>query len=365
MQIENTADKLMSEGIAAARTGEATRARRALIEVTRLAPKSPDAWFWLGLTFDDIEKQIRCMKQVLALDSNHLGAHQALWHLAHTSPKAKQYITSGALSMSKLIEAVSFNNGDHKRGAALLNAAGDTPPHTATQKNDRPKQTRRPSSENFILTPSAAGSPKLLASWWRAILFNETAYEGQRSRISLLRALRTAVLLTKIIALIILIQAILPLSPNLAQLDSIDMARFVGETFLYGLFTGAQIILVFFISTWLAAYAGQERFDSDAGAITHFTLTGIWAVPVGLLFMLLNIGLWAVGSLFGGTVMALSVPATFLVFGIYTIGQFVHSSASIHRVSAGPAIMLAGVQLIGTGLVLAWIFPFTLALPLG
>ncbi|MGC8873587.1 MAG: tetratricopeptide repeat protein, partial [Chloroflexia bacterium] len=70
--------QLLREGIAAARAGDKTRAKRLLIEVTEKDERNEEAWLWLSGVVEDLEEIRICLENVLAINPHNQRARKGL-----------------------------------------------------------------------------------------------------------------------------------------------------------------------------------------------------------------------------------------------------------------------------------------------
>ncbi|MGD2205653.1 MAG: hypothetical protein PVH17_02635 [Anaerolineae bacterium] len=71
-------DALLVQGIAAAKAGDKSRARRLLTEVIQRNPDSESAWLWLSSVLDTSQGRAFCLRKVLALDPSNSAAQRGL-----------------------------------------------------------------------------------------------------------------------------------------------------------------------------------------------------------------------------------------------------------------------------------------------
>lgn len=69
---------LLARGIAAAQEGNRELARRLLTQVVEQDERNAKAWFWLSGVVDDLSNREVCLRHVLELEPDNLGAHRAL-----------------------------------------------------------------------------------------------------------------------------------------------------------------------------------------------------------------------------------------------------------------------------------------------
>ena len=84
---------LLSQGIAAARTGRKVQARQLLQQALALNPRSESAWLWLGSIVKSDAERIKCLERVLEINPNNAAARKGLAQLqaraaAPSIPKA-------------------------------------------------------------------------------------------------------------------------------------------------------------------------------------------------------------------------------------------------------------------------------------
>ncbi len=69
---------LLNEGIAAARSGQAARARDLLMQVVEADEHNESAWLWLSGVVESLEDRQVCLENVLALNPNSVAAQKGL-----------------------------------------------------------------------------------------------------------------------------------------------------------------------------------------------------------------------------------------------------------------------------------------------
>lgn len=69
---------LLQEGVAAAKAGDASTARRLLQKSTELYPQSEMAWFWLAYVSDDPQDKVNSLKRVLEINPEQTQARTVL-----------------------------------------------------------------------------------------------------------------------------------------------------------------------------------------------------------------------------------------------------------------------------------------------
>jgi hypothetical protein len=72
------ADKLLEQGIAAARAGDKGTARRLLTRAVRRAPESEAAWLWLSSVLDTPQGRAFCLRRVLDINPENVPALKGL-----------------------------------------------------------------------------------------------------------------------------------------------------------------------------------------------------------------------------------------------------------------------------------------------
>ena len=72
------ADRLLREGIAAAKAGQRERARDLLMRVVEQDEENVSAWLWLSGVVDSLDDQEICLENVLALDPDNEAARKGL-----------------------------------------------------------------------------------------------------------------------------------------------------------------------------------------------------------------------------------------------------------------------------------------------
>jgi hypothetical protein len=71
-------DSVLAQGIAAARTGDKSTARRLLTQAVRRAPDSESAWIWLSSVLDTPQGRAFCLRRVLEVNPQNLTAQKGL-----------------------------------------------------------------------------------------------------------------------------------------------------------------------------------------------------------------------------------------------------------------------------------------------
>ncbi len=79
-------DRILAQGIAAARTGEKGTARRLLSQAVQQNPDSETAWLWLSGVLDTPQARIFCLHRVLALNPDNEAARRGLAALSSAAP---------------------------------------------------------------------------------------------------------------------------------------------------------------------------------------------------------------------------------------------------------------------------------------
>jgi tetratricopeptide (TPR) repeat protein len=72
------AERLLRQGVAAARSGQRERARELLMRVVEQDEENLPAWLWLSGVVDTLDDREVCLENVLALDPNHDAARKGL-----------------------------------------------------------------------------------------------------------------------------------------------------------------------------------------------------------------------------------------------------------------------------------------------
>ncbi len=79
-------DSVLAQGIAAAKAGDKSTARRMLTQAVRHDPDSEAAWIWLSSVLDTTQGRAFCLQKVLALNPQNVAASKGLAALDSTSP---------------------------------------------------------------------------------------------------------------------------------------------------------------------------------------------------------------------------------------------------------------------------------------
>lgn len=82
------AHQSLAEAIAHLKAGRKTQAQSILGRLVQQEPSLVDGWLWLSACFDERDKQMYCLKKVLALDPGHEQARRALAKLQGVSAAA-------------------------------------------------------------------------------------------------------------------------------------------------------------------------------------------------------------------------------------------------------------------------------------
>jgi len=83
-------DALLKEGIAAARAGQATKARDCLLPVVQADERNVQAWYWLSRVVESPDEREICLENVLALDPNHRAVQSELAALRTQMAEAQE-----------------------------------------------------------------------------------------------------------------------------------------------------------------------------------------------------------------------------------------------------------------------------------
>ena len=75
---QQKADRLLREGIAAAKAGQRERARELLMRVVERDEENVSAWLWLSGVVDSLDDRQVCLENALTLDPNNAAAHKGL-----------------------------------------------------------------------------------------------------------------------------------------------------------------------------------------------------------------------------------------------------------------------------------------------
>lgn len=82
-------NRLLQEGIAAAKAGDKLRARNLLVQATEIDQHNEQAWLWLSGVVDDLEEMRICLENVLAINPGNERARQGLaWLQERLGPAA-------------------------------------------------------------------------------------------------------------------------------------------------------------------------------------------------------------------------------------------------------------------------------------
>ena len=79
-------DLLLAQGIAAARAGDKSEARRLLTQVIQDDPRSEAAWLWLSSVLETPQGRAHCLRQVLAINPRNQTAQKGLAALEAATP---------------------------------------------------------------------------------------------------------------------------------------------------------------------------------------------------------------------------------------------------------------------------------------
>lgn len=80
-------ERLLQEGIQAARAGDLERARAILRRAVQADPASEESWWWLGQCLTAADQRAYCFKRTLALNPGHEGARRSLEALVRLAPE--------------------------------------------------------------------------------------------------------------------------------------------------------------------------------------------------------------------------------------------------------------------------------------
>lgn len=78
-------NSVLAQGIAAAKAGDKSAARRLLTQAVRRNPDSEVAWIWLSSVLDTTQGRIFCLQKVLALNPQNQAASKGLAALGSAS----------------------------------------------------------------------------------------------------------------------------------------------------------------------------------------------------------------------------------------------------------------------------------------
>jgi hypothetical protein len=78
-------DDLLTEGIAAVKAGETQKARQLLARAIQADPENERAWGWFYHVCQDDQERLRCLQQVLRINSNNEKARQLYLQLKGSS----------------------------------------------------------------------------------------------------------------------------------------------------------------------------------------------------------------------------------------------------------------------------------------
>jgi len=79
-------EEIIKEGIAAARSGDLTRAASLFAQVVKTNPSSERGWFLLGMSCSTLEQREYCLRRVLDINPNHADARKYLAALSRPAP---------------------------------------------------------------------------------------------------------------------------------------------------------------------------------------------------------------------------------------------------------------------------------------
>jgi tetratricopeptide (TPR) repeat protein len=75
---QQKADRMLRDGVAAAKAGQRARARELLMGVVERDERNAAAWLWLSGVVDDLDERGICLENVLALDPENVAARKGL-----------------------------------------------------------------------------------------------------------------------------------------------------------------------------------------------------------------------------------------------------------------------------------------------
>lgn len=113
---------LLEAGIAAAKAGETTMARRMLRHVVQEAPESERAWLWLSQVAETPEERRACIDRVLAINPDHAVARAGRRWLAAQDAVSPQNAASPQETLSPEAPSpqAAVSPDDPARGAAAV-----------------------------------------------------------------------------------------------------------------------------------------------------------------------------------------------------------------------------------------------------
>lgn len=92
MAENNELNRILREGIDAAKSGDMATARRLLRDVIRQQPDNELAWIWLAASATSVEERRESLRRVLQINPNNLRARQALAQIEGTARRSTSEI---------------------------------------------------------------------------------------------------------------------------------------------------------------------------------------------------------------------------------------------------------------------------------
>ncbi len=355
MNGHDQAKLLIREAVEAGRAGDAETARSKLSQAVKLDADNADGWFWLGFYLEDPARRLQCAQRALKLNPEHANAQKLLSKVqsemaAEDDPFADLNPVQG--SSAGAAQPGSVPSG---QAAAQLSAAASAAAREVGQqlRSEFSGENRR----------------NLLRAWLAALRFDsDNSYERYRETP---KPVFTAVLMAIIFAVTPVILLVFTILANggFRGADFGDVLEILLRTLLGSLLLAVQMVLALYIASYVSAYIGRIRFGSGVTTNQHFGLSGLFYVPVSLLFIVIVVGTDLLGRIFsalltfqGRALLPTAVSYTLFAFFVYMIAQFVFTNAAIHRVNTWQAVIIAGVSLLVAGLVFFWLLPLTLPL---
>jgi hypothetical protein len=100
-----SSESLLAQGIAAAKAGDKSTARRLLSQVARRNPGSEAAWLWLSSVLDTPQGREHCLRRVLAVNPDNHAAQRGLAAVGGISPAPALVTQPAASAMVQQIRA--------------------------------------------------------------------------------------------------------------------------------------------------------------------------------------------------------------------------------------------------------------------
>ena len=112
----NDVDRLLKEGVAAVKSGQRTKARALLREVTRRRSNDANAWLWLSGAVETDSERRECLEKVLEIDPNNPHAMKGLQKLPpRVAPRAPTPVAAARPSTPSVVTAAPDPSAERRR----------------------------------------------------------------------------------------------------------------------------------------------------------------------------------------------------------------------------------------------------------